>query len=267
MDSQVTCEVVRDRLEAFAEGALSDEEFLQLMNHIDTCRDCAVLLRMQQHTSAISTQELESEVPDRFVDGMYRGVLEKIEERAPGRSWLSRLWPRQELLVPAFAAAIVILLFGGGMMLQELRHLQQREHVLTSRIERQERLIGVPAAAVGGDGLKLPGQNWRRVLSRHEDMSVEDLQMVLRRLPPGTSILTPKETATLFERYDRWAGNAWKNATESIETHDGLQVEEMLRLIESLDPNPDRRIPTARLITLSHHVGARDGSLVDRRVW
>lgn len=267
MDAKVTCEFVHDRLEGFAAGTLSDSEFLQIIGHVDHCHDCAVLLRMQQHTSAISATELEARVPDSLVDTMYGRVMETVEEKAHGRSWLSRLWPKQESLVPALAAAIVVLLIGGGMMFNELRQLQQSERQLVARIDRQERMIGSPAGWNGGDGLGLPGRNLRRVLTRHEDTSVEELLIVLRQLPPEITLLDPQETASLLGRFTRRAGSAWKEALREIEPGDGLQIEEMLQLIRSLDPDPYSRIPTARLLSLSNQVGVRSRSLIDRRVF
>jgi hypothetical protein len=267
VESKVTCEFVHDRLEGFASGTLSDTEFLQIMKHVDHCRDCAVLLRMQQHTNAIPHSELEAQVPESFVDTMYGRVMETVEEKAQGSSWLSRLWPKQESLVPALAAAIVVLVVGGGMMFNELRTLQQKERRLAARIERQERVTRSSVAGSFDEGLRLPAQNLRRVLTRHEDMSVEELLIVLRQLPPEITILDPEETANLLDRFDRRFGDQWKEALGEIEPRDGLQIEEMLRIIRSLDPDPYSRIPTMRLLSLSNQVGDRSRSFIDRRVF
>jgi hypothetical protein len=158
--------------------------------------------------------------------------------------------------VPALSTAVVILLLGGGMMFHELRKLREHENELSHRIEQQERLMpqGGPAVApsVGiRDRLVRSSGNWTRVLARQEETSVAQLESLLERLPPSTQILEADEAAILIARYDQWVENIWNGAATGIDAHDGLQADEMIRLIRALNPDPETRIPTARLISLS----------------
>jgi hypothetical protein len=270
VDSQVTCDHVQERLEAFAAGTLPDEEFLELMGHVDHCADCAMLLRLQKHTAALTDEELEANVPDHLVDGMYGRVMGEIGRKSPEHPTSSVRWPVFRWLVPALSTAVVVLLVGGGLMFHELRELKERENALSSRIEQQERFLreGSPAAAssIGlRDRLVLSSGNWTRVLARQEETSIAQLQSLLERLPPETRILDAEETMILLARYDRWMESRSTGAGAGIDPADGLQAGEMIRLIRALDPDPETKIPTARLISLSQPSAPRTRLLGELR--
>jgi hypothetical protein len=196
--------------------------------------------------------------------------MERIEEKGPRRATFSLPWPSFKWLVPALSTAVVVLLIGGGLMFEELRELQRREDALSDRVERQEHLMReggfTAAASVGiGDRLVLSSSNWTRVLARQEETSIAQLQSLLERLPPATQILDSEETAKLIARYNWWIEGTLDETAPGIDPRDGLQAEEMIRLIRALDPDPDTRIRTERLISLSQPTALRRSLLRELR--
>jgi hypothetical protein len=270
VDSKVTCDRIQEQLEALAAGALPDEEFLELMGHIDRCPDCAMLLRLQQHTAAGTDEELQAIVPDHLADGMYGRVMEEIGRKAAKRPGFSLQWPSFRWLVPALSTAVVVLLVGGGMMFHEIRELKERENALSNRVMQQERLVRdggpAPASSVGlRDRLVLSSGSWARVLARQEETSIAELQSLLERLPPETQILDTDKTVALMARYGQWMEKNWNGDASGIDPRDGLQAGEMVLLIRVLDPDPETRIPTARLISLSQSTASRTRLLGELR--
>jgi len=123
MDEKMTCEEFQERLDG---RTASDEELEELERHASACPDCAVLLAMNRHLRAETLSELEEQVPDSLVDTMWQRVVGEIAARRAERlSLTKRFWPFQRILVPAMAAAIVLLVFASGFLLGELKSLKQ----------------------------------------------------------------------------------------------------------------------------------------------
>lgn len=82
-------------------------------------------------------------------------------------------------------------------------------------------------------------------------MSVEELRELLAQLPPRTTVLDPRGTQTLIERLSRWHGAPGSIALDGIDTADGLQPEEVIRLTRTLGLDPRQRISRARFGALT----------------
>ena len=137
------CREFRELLNRTRYGELSREERAALERHAEGCADCAVELRIHAHVTAVSGAELESAVPDEMVDTMGRNVMEDLSRRSVRRSPSgSRMWPMMKILVPALAAAVVVLVFTGGFLFGGLRQLKTREQQLLSEMQRKDDLIG-----------------------------------------------------------------------------------------------------------------------------
>jgi hypothetical protein len=253
----MTCERVRERLDAFMDGTLSDEEFLGLMSHVDRCPDCAMLLRVQQHTSEVPTDALEASVPNELVDGMYRQVMGRIKGQERERSKPRIRRPSVKWLVPALSTAVAVLLLANGATLHELRRSRERESALSERIEGG-RIGSRPHSG---------SRSWTRELARPDGVSIVRLRSILERMPPKTRIVGADEAVRLLSNAERWRLSEWDEALTMIDPYDGLQANEILRLIGTIDPDPNMRIPTARLVSLSKGIASDPRGLIDRKAW
>lgn len=75
----VDCRVFEDQLDALVRGTLPDEGRRHLLLHADACPDCAIQLRVQEHLVRPSLEELESRVPQAFLEGIWEDVRAGIQ--------------------------------------------------------------------------------------------------------------------------------------------------------------------------------------------
>ena len=143
----VDCRVFEDQLDSLMEGTLPAEGIDQLQLHAEECPDCSMLLRVKEHLSLPSLEELEATVPHELLESILprvegelgalpsrqgqepRGIFlnwrESVRARdrrvgrqsSDGQPW--RAW-----LVPTLAAAAALLLFSTGFFYSELRRVQ-----------------------------------------------------------------------------------------------------------------------------------------------
>ncbi|HER43412.1 MAG TPA: hypothetical protein ENO08_03025, partial [Candidatus Eisenbacteria bacterium] len=128
------CGRFQDRLDRL-EGALPEgRESRELERHAAECPDCAIMLETCLHLAGPFKEELESKVPAEMADSMWAQVSSHIADRRP----VGWRWSLSRVIVPALAAAVILLVFWLGMTLGELRYLRGVEERMAAEIERRE---------------------------------------------------------------------------------------------------------------------------------
>jgi len=257
---KIDCDVFQDQLDALQRRALPDDGLQQLQLHARSCPDCGMLLKLHEHLLAYPLGDLEAAVPDELVASVWPRVQADVATHESTRLRESRGWQGWGWLVPAMAAATLLLFIASGFLFKELRQVRQREGVLVQQIAEQERwlaeldLRSAPSAAARTAALA-GSRSWQRMLSRMESVSVSDLNALVEGLPARTTILTAAEAERLVGRVPYLRSGAWKAALAETRIEDGIQAGELLRLLESLDVDPDRTIPTTRISELLRGTG------------
>jgi hypothetical protein len=250
------CEVFQDQLDALEAGALPEEGMEQLRLHADSCEDCAMLLRVHEHLASPTLADLEAAVPDELVASVWPRVRAEIATGESARLRESRGWQGWSWLVPAMAAATLLLFIGSGLMYQELGELRRRENALVQQVAEQERWLAEldlrtstdPVARTAG----LAGRAaWERALARRKSVSVAELARLLHSLPATTTIFDASQLEALYRNLPVWMAIAVRDAAAEIRTADGLQAGELIPLVEALGVDSSRRIPTERLLALA----------------
>jgi hypothetical protein len=259
----MNCHNFQERLAALRQGELGEAERAELERHARECSDCQLLLAVQQHLSSPTGEELEAEVPAAYVSGMWDRVAGSLglESKAPGR--FGGGWPGQRFLMPALAAAVVILIFVSGVMFGQLRQLQQREDRLVHQLELQLWHGEEPRSlsALNPERGPRPGisrRAWQRAVAGR-DLNAAQLCTLLEQLPPETVLLSARQLAALRWTHPHWQALYRDRALSGIRTVDGLQAEEILRLLDSLPLDPDATIAGDRLLDLTTDRHARWG--------
>jgi hypothetical protein len=258
----IHCRDFQRKLDERSAGNLSAEDERLLRAHGENCPDCTMLLRMQEHLAALSSEELESLVPDELVVGMYGRVIDAIEERSSDRFRLSSLFRPRAILVPALSAAVVLLLVGAAWMFGELRSIRQKEQALSLRVEKQEsqlqqveKYASFAASAASSKWTESPRETgWRRSLPVDRDLRVSELRTLLDRLPSGLPILDAGESELLLGRIGHRLGPSAERTLAGIRTDDGLAAAEVLQILEVLELDEEMTIPTARVLSLTRRI-------------
>lgn len=305
MNRLITCENFMERLEAMASHAMPGEELVRLEKHADGCPDCAMLLRLHVHLADESLADVETRVPDALVAGMWtrlqaemRGRTGTAASHAPTNRWQHRFCslrgtrPRSAAgwLVPALAASVMILLFGGGYLLGEVNQLKQRERLLVASLLQQEQMaasgVGTRSAwrSLSPAPQLLAGMNrgpaWlglsrmrssertglTRTLAGERELSVVQLANLLATLPPRAEVLSGEAIRTA--RWQRSRQREFRRVAEAanVPIEDGLQAGEALRILEKLELNPERTFSTTRLLVLATGKSPGEFSQASRRV-
>jgi hypothetical protein len=237
----IDCEVFQDQLDALGNGTLPDEGTSQLRAHAAACADCAMLLRMHEHLAEPSRSALEAAVPENMV----ASVWPRVRLELGGHSWSERRW---SWLVPTMAAAIVLLTLGVGFLFGQLRQLQGREQLLARQVLEQQDPESsnavVRTAALAGR------PTWERALARRQTVSTAQLGDMLRSVPENSTVLTPSQTEALIRGAPSWTRAVWSEALSRIEMDDGIQAGELRDLLRELPVDPQRSMPTARILGL-----------------
>jgi hypothetical protein len=250
------CEVFQDQLDTLQAGMLSEEGVEQLRNHAAACEDCAMLLRVHEHLATLPLAELEAAVPDELVASVWPRVAAAVAIGKSARLRETRGWQGWSWLVPAMAAATLLLFIGSGLMYRELRESRRRESALLEQIAERERWLAELGLRSSADPVTrtagLAGQaTWERALARRRSVSVGELSRMLSRLPATTTILDASQLEALYKSIPFWLAPAVRGAAADVRTEDGLQAGELARLVEALGIDSSRRISTARLLALA----------------
>jgi hypothetical protein len=137
----VDCRVFEDQLEALVEGGLPEEGLRQLRLHAESCAECSLLLRTQEHLAAPSLAELEKAVPlDLLASVWPRVEKETSPSRVSGAvsreilpGWLRPMQGRW--MIPALAAASLVLLLSTGFLVTELTATRARANRMAEQIQ------------------------------------------------------------------------------------------------------------------------------------
>ena len=260
MKDETGCREFQKLLDRVVGGTISREDEIQLKQHAGECPDCAMLLEMHRYVISPSGLELEAAVPDGMVDTMWRRVMADISQRSAGRSAAgSRLWPVMKLLVPALSVVVVILAFVSGFMFSELRQLRTREQELMHEVGHRDDLIAYLSAEQEGfpseRGLFRAGSMMiRRGLPQQEIFTAEELLTLLNKLPPDVTIMGPDDARLLLSRRILPRGVGSGDLPDYIDLRDGLQAEEVIRLVEWLGLDPDETISRDRVLALTNQI-------------
>jgi hypothetical protein len=222
-------------------------------------------LRVHEHLAAQSLSDLEATVPDELLGSVWPRVQAGIAARDPARRSDPMRWQGWNRLVPVLAAATLLLLVGSGLLYREVRQLHQREMDLVQRIVRQDRRLAELDIRTSMDPVaraaRLAGRAvWERALERHNSLSVSELEAMLRNAPTNATLFTASELEVVANSIPVWSATALETALSTIESDDGIQAGELLRLIEALDINPEKRISTSRILAISRGAARRGRS-------
>ncbi|MBU8920241.1 MAG: zf-HC2 domain-containing protein [Bacteroidales bacterium] len=260
MKDETGCREFQELLDRVALGAISREDEIQLNKHAGECPDCAMLLEMHRHLISPSGPELEAAVPDGMVDTMWRRVMADISQQSAGRNAAgSRLWPVMKLLVPALSVVVVILTFASGFMFSELRQLRSREQELIHEVGHRDELISHMSAEQDdfprGRGIFSAGNMMiRRGLPQQEIFTAEELLTLLNKLPPDVTIMGPDEARSLLSHRVLSQNVGSADLPAYIDLWDGLQAEELIRLVGWLGLDPGETISRDRVLALTNQI-------------
>jgi hypothetical protein len=253
--NNIDCQVFQDQLDSLKQGVLSDDGIAQLQLHAASCPECETLLGLHEHLSLASLEDLEAAVPDLFVASMWDRVQADIAtQTAPDRRFGN--WHRSRWLVPALAAASLLLLVSTALLLGELGRLRGREQVLVQRVtEHEQRLADLELTTASGNATRAANLASRRVLervlSRRESVSIGELGEILERLPAGTTVVSTSGMEALVGNLSFRASPAWRAVRKEIDVEGGVDAGELLHVLEALDVDPATRIPSARLLAVA----------------
>lgn len=261
MKPESDCDVFQRSLDALKSGGLAQNERALLESHADTCPDCAMLLRLHHHLTLPTQEELEAAVPVEMVSTLKSRLAAEMTRRRARKT--PERWDRgnRAWLTPALAAAAVLLLGTVGLLYSEVQKLRDQQRTLVERVaEQQSRLVELelrPSAAAVERAARLAGSSgWERLLARKERISLAELSDLLGRLPSGTTVYSRSEFEALTAGAPVWLTRAWRATLAEVDADDGIQVEELMHLLDDLAVDPQRSIPTARLLAESS-VGER----------
>ena len=256
------CREFTEKLDALLAGSLTADEAERLRAHAAGCPDCAALLALQRRLAGVDAAALEAAVPDDLLEGMWPRVSEAILEagarrRAGSRRWFARGGPapaRPGWLVPALAAAAVVLALATGFLAGRMRSLEGGQRLLAEELSRQERALAALQRPDAGGGLAEQAARWRSSAGAGDALSVGELRARLAALPPGTVLLDAAGAEALRRALPAGPG-ALLPAALGGRDGGGLRAGEALRLLGSLDP--DTEIPPERVAALAERLRGR----------
>jgi hypothetical protein len=257
MNGKITCEEFQDRLDGLAGGTQTEEIPAALRDHADRCPGCAMLLAMHLNLAADSPGDLEGRVPGALVDTMWQRVSAEIgERRARGLKQSSMFHPIRRALVPAMAAAIVLLVFASGYLLGELRQLRQSEQRLAEELSWKEQAIDSlrleRSSPLGDRSLSTTtALLLKRGLYGPDEFSALELVTYLEQLPPERTIIRADEASAFLPNSRLRRTLMHGRHPAGITFDDGLQVGELILLIEWTGIDPKRRFSREDIVTLT----------------
>ncbi|MGW8266396.1 MAG: hypothetical protein ACWGSQ_08515 [Longimicrobiales bacterium] len=280
-DVDVDCQVFGDQLDGLVRGDLPHEGERQLRLHAEACPECAMQLRVQEHLVRPSLEELEAQVPEEFLVALWSRVEEDERVGVAGATggaggsvpeispWPSpggsgdrpgppaaagRRFPLG-WVVPALAAATLVLLFSTGFLALELDRLRDREAVLAQQVAEQQRWlaeleVGPDADPVARTAALAGRSPWLRALSRQESITVQDLRLLLERMPGDRIILTRAQLEDALRSRTPLSMPVLREVLAGIETRDGVRTRDLLQALAAVGLSPGTTVPTADLMSL-----------------
>jgi len=253
---KVDCDVFQEQLDALLESRLPDAGMEQLRLHAAACSGCAMQLRVHEHLTVPSLSELESQVPDELAGSVVTRVQAQISTHQGSSQPTRSTWRGWNRFVPTLAAATLLLFVGSGLLFLQVRQLREQEAVLVRQVTEQGRRLAQLDARTTMDPVaraaSLAGRSlWERALERRSSVTVSELERMLQGAPASTTIFSATESENLSETLPRWMAGLVRDALSSIRTDDGIQVGELLHVVQALDIDTERRIPTSRILSVS----------------
>lgn len=245
MMDRVDCRVFEDQLEAWDRGDLLPAGESLLRAHLgEGCPACAELARLRGHLAAVPLEALEAEVPDALVASMWGGVTGSLRRRPrgglDGAGWL----------VPALAAAVLVLVALNGAAWVALDRATARQEALTEQLlDQQRRLVtgeGAGEAAAGRTGFGRTAS--LRALGAAETLTVSELTTLLREIPAGTPVIRAARREALARA--RWVPEGWKAVLGRHASEGDVTAGDMLRMLDELDLPGGATVPAGRILEL-----------------
>jgi len=250
----IDCQVFEDQIDAYSRGALSDEGLEQLRLHAESCPECAMQLRVQEHLAIPSLEEVEAAVPEEVLAAVWPGIQGELAKRrsgsagrAPSRTglgWLRPNWLHPAWLRPTLAAATVVWAIATGFLFSELKRMEAREEALVQRLAE----LDVRSEAVERTAGLAGRSPLIRALAREGSLSVAALRDRLRSLPGNTVVLDASELEDLLANTPSLTPPVWRAAVAEYEGGEGIRVRDLLAILESSGVPSDMSVPTSRLI-------------------
>ena len=262
MKEEFTCDDTQEMLDRLAAGTLGEAELGALHTHVRGCPDCSMLLRIHEHCTELTAEDLEAAVPEEMADGMLQSVRKRIVGRkakparaadTPAGSYRPRLDRWRRGIVPGLAAAVFVLAFACGYLVSELRQAYRQEERLTAELTASRQALEQYRPRRGGPIHALqtgysPTLGWRHALPDKVSYSIEELLALLEQLPPNSSILPATGDLTFLERAIPLHGLGYCKRRVEIDMRDGLQAEEAIALAGCLRLDPGARITREELM-------------------
>ena len=245
------CEIFQERLDLLGGSYPAVDGLEELERLAEGCRDCGTILEAYLHLAGPPAHELETEVPPGMAESMWGNVSSRTVDRHAGE----RRWSIWRILTPALAAAVVLLVFGLGLTLGELRHLHGVEERMTAEIELRDETIEALRLR-GGEtpGLfaseRLRGLALGRRLAGRNEYRVGDLIALLEQLPRDTQVLSAKEVDAILGRAGRAAYSPYGTRLRGFDYSNGLDAGEAILLIEALGIDSNELIPREQIASL-----------------
>lgn len=250
MTDRVDCLVFEDQLEALVEGRLPEEGLRRLRAHAEACGKCGTQFRVKARLAHPTLAELEAQVPDDLVEGMYERVREALHG-AEDTAARPRRVARTNTLVPLLAAASVALLTTTGVLGRELLREQERAGFLEMELEvQQARVSGLLSAANSAGSRSGLAFNVFRPLARRETVTVAELRELLDGLPAHRTILSPERVRSLRSLPSTRRGWVMDELLGAIPPDEGVSAGDLADLLDRASMSPDRTLRTADLLEL-----------------
>jgi hypothetical protein len=250
MSKDVDCQVFGDQLDALVKGTLPEEGMRQLRLHAESCPECAMQLRVQEHLALPSLEELEARVPEALLASMWS----RVEERVKGEARVE-IRPRFGWIIPTLAAATLILFFSTGFLFHELGRSRDREAIMAQQVVEQQRWLSElelgPSADPVARTAALAGRNpWLRALSRQEIISVQGLRTLLERMPGDRIVMTRGQLDATVRNRTLPLPPPLREVLRGIEDREGARARDLLRALDEMELSPELTFPTTDLIRI-----------------
>lgn len=282
MGKDVNCREFQSWLDS--DRHANDRERME--RHALGCRECSLLLRVHDHLTSESLDDLEARIPDGMVDGMWQAVsgsIAKGEAETSGKSlpisWDEptggrRPWWNPHWLVPALAASVALLVIAGGLLFSELQEIQGRERALLLEQARSGGEGQGPdrayASAGPGSGTSQAmqaaprtspapgdvrpawsGRAMARAVRRQTVYTVAELRALLEDAPADLLVLEPGQAEKLFQQNPFLRGAARRSEAAGVTIGDGLTAAEIETMMEKMKISPKVRVSRMRLLELT----------------
>lgn len=252
------CERFRERLDRWAEGDLTSEGEAELSAHAAVCEACAQELALYRRLGAEREEATAAHVPEAWAEEMAVRVGEALppndHDTLTGEGVLPRggvrkaagarggfAWPRWALTALAAGLIVTNLLMLGRMRQLEARQARLLESLGSPAVETYtppaggRTVAGLGATRFAGGGIF------------GSEPTVGGLRRMLRKLPPGATLLDARDAAAWRAVLERSGMLETWPLLGTLEWTDGVQAGEAAELLSRLPLSDGRRIDEEEL--------------------